>query len=928
MLYCNYCNKEIEQGQICTNCKTILCNTCATTNKCKYCGQNHIEISVDSGRIDQIPVQWIKTGNYKFGLNGFKSFPVIAFQLLKYLPIIQGYNIILLPSKERSNILTDKLKSNNSKVLPIGFLSTAAKNSRYSIMVNQSQNETLVFLNSSSTTESALHFLIIYFNKNLEFSKQIPVINPSGLATISTYLTQALMKYNLKYGINFVNFDEYLQSLSFHMFGKLRANYIEVLTVKSLAEHQELAGELSPFVLYKIETVFSLATPLKIYTLMDTINFWGNQMDAFSLVHPLSNNEQLYLTAKNTFKRSNDRILSRLSKKSRLKSLYIDHVQELETQNYTNLEEYLHETGRCLVNFIGNLDPEFDWLEEIGVICEAAEWYTNQSDHIQFSHNPQFGTIEEFIEIISRIFYKKKSNPNMSPELPLQSGYILYLQLENLMKLDSNPKYYQQLKTIGTDLVGLLEECNTEIKKRNPTSILCDHKYAALILTSLFKLAWNEQDYEVALYYLSQADSIADKNKLTEISAQVLWTKFLVFNDYEALLQGYRTFSAVKGDDYEMARAQFRLYLASGVFEEKNKFEHYKKAISVSGFPISGDTTHSSEDLKDEHISFYLSNLFFHVEKALEQNTLEKIAAELAIAKPYALALETEMNSVKSPENVFAWKTLLILTLINDKNRAKEYCRKIEEYPVKCPTNERVTKKAREQIEICETMGLNASMNAIEVPFEKRDPWSRLLQKVVEIEFKDLLERQLKFFSRAILFVEGPTENVFLPVLCDKLGFNLKKLGIGIIPMGGSTKKEYHLRLWKEIIGTVKTLTKNNTLPIYIIFDQNAIKDAEEAISEGLVLRNNCFVLKMGDIEDYYPDKILIEVIKNVSGLTPLSSDLSGRKAVAIDHFLKKNRFMIDWKITVGEKVGNLMKKNDISLEIQEILSTIIERSK
>jgi predicted ATP-dependent endonuclease of OLD family len=185
----------------------------------------------------------------------------------------------------------------------------------------------------------------------------------------------------------------------------------------------------------------------------------------------------------------------------------------------------------------------------------------------------------------------------------------------------------------------------------------------------------------------------------------------------------------------------------------------------------------------------------------------------------------------------------------------------------------------------------------------------------------------LKFFSRAILFVEGPTDVNVFPILFNKLGFNLKKLGIGIIPLIGSPKANYHLKLWKEIAGSVKTITKNVSLPIFMILDLNAKNIAERAIAEGLVSKSNCFVLSMGDIEDYYPLDIVMEVIEQLCGKKPTKSELVGKKVVAINRFLKKNKYYDDWKITLGTKVASLIESIDIPLEIQEIIQKIIKVS-
>ncbi|HLN45545.1 MAG TPA: hypothetical protein VK209_07545 [Candidatus Sulfotelmatobacter sp.] len=51
---------------------------------------------------------------------------------------------------------------------------------------------------------------------------------------------------------------------------------------------------------------------------------------------------------------------------------------------------------------------------------------------------------------------------------------------------------------------------------------------------------------------------------------------------------------------------------------------------------------------------------------------------------------------------------------------------------------------------------------------------------------------------------------------------------------------------------------------------------------------------------------------------------MKGKKAQAIDHFLKRNGYLEDWKISVGTKVANSANVSDIPIEIQTIIRKIV----
>jgi hypothetical protein len=690
----------------------------------------------------------------QFGLIGFKSFPIIAFQLLKFLPLIEDYQLILVPSKKFISSIEAHYKTNRDGSLKenvIGFVNCGSKNSRYSIIINELNDEKLILLNTLNTRESALHFLILYFNNFLEESKRIPAVDRKGVVIIGTYLVQALNRYNRKFGINFVNCDDYLQSLTLHMFVKLRTNYIESLILKKLSQQQEFNGEIASFISYKMDLIFSLANPLKINSLLDAINLWGIQTDAFSLVAALSDKRPLFFSAKNKFERENNLILEKLRRNTELKRLYGEHSKQLQHQHYSGLNQYLKATGASLVSFLDKLDPEYVWLEEAAIFCKAAKWYRDRISEIYLLYHPEFGTIHNFIELLSNIFHKKQDAPKIYPEVSILSGYTLVMLLEDLIRLDQNPTYIKTALSIGQSLSDLIEKSHKEIKKKNPKSPFTDYNQAAFVLLGLVKVCISVQKYKTAIELLNRAKEIAKRHNLVEILAQVHWLKFLFCNDYEELLQGYKVFPHLKGDAYEIARAKMKTLLAAGVFEEKKKFQHYTTAIALStNLPLEENRMNCLDDLFTERLTYYLLNLFLYVERAAKQDSLKKISTELREAKPYATTLESETSSPEAAENIFSWKTLLLLNLVDDnKNKAREHIHKIQGSPFKSVTNEQFLNKTQKAIQLFDNLETSQTMDALDLSFENRDPWSRLLQKIIGLNFKTFLKKKVEILFKS-----------------------------------------------------------------------------------------------------------------------------------------------------------------------------------
>ena len=208
----------------------------------------------------------------------------------------------------------------------------------------------------------------------------------------------------------------------------------------------------------------------------------------------------------------------------------------------------------------------------------------------------------------------------------------------------------------------------------------------------------------------------------------------------------------------------------------------------------------------------------------------------------------------------------------------------------------------------------------MEAPTEDRDLWSRLLEKIVKAKFKDPLIERLKKASRAVLFVEGPIEEEVLPIIAGKLKLNLNESGIALFPLIGASKARIKIRFWKE-------LTKRVSVPLFMLVDLDGLTYAKQVIDQGLIKRENAFILSKGTIEDYYPNDVLRNSIEELCGKMPSPESLEGKRESAINSFLRKNNYHDNWKIVLGKKVAQSMTEKQIDPEIQKVLKKTVASS-
>lgn len=109
----------------------------------------------------------------------------------------------------------------------------------------------------------------------------------------------------------------------------------------------------------------------------------------------------------------------------------------------------------------------------------------------------------------------------------------------------------------------------------------------------------------------------------------------------------------------------------------------------------------------------------------------------------------------------------------------------------------------------------------------------------------------LKGGGNCAILVEGNTEEEAFPIFMEMLGLSEFQLGIAIINLRGSDKK--------NITRNTSVLLAAYDIPCILVLDNNRKKVAEKVKDEKNMKK--VFCLKKGNIEDYYPLEIVADVI-------------------------------------------------------------------
>lgn len=103
------------------------------------------------------------------------------------------------------------------------------------------------------------------------------------------------------------------------------------------------------------------------------------------------------------------------------------------------------------------------------------------------------------------------------------------------------------------------------------------------------------------------------------------------------------------------------------------------------------------------------------------------------------------------------------------------------------------------------------------------------------------------FFSRGCVVVEGPTEQLALPVLLARVGLNLLELGVAIVPSSGLSQMAKWVRLFRAY-----------DIPVYAVFDTDSHRsegDREQSRQQGLEV---LAALGAGSAVSALPDQLTV----------------------------------------------------------------------
>lgn len=179
--------------------------------------------------------------------------------------------------------------------------------------------------------------------------------------------------------------------------------------------------------------------------------------------------------------------------------------------------------------------------------------------------------------------------------------------------------------------------------------------------------------------------------------------------------------------------------------------------------------------------------------------------------------------------------------------------------------------------------------------------------------------------SNFILIVEGSSDSIFLRGVAGKLGKSFGEGGITIIDAGGDTKEEPNYQLWVEVC-------QNVPLPVRLLLDKSSSKLKKKLIKNG-VKEEDIKIWERGDIEDFYPRRLIVEFAKQQKVKELREEDVPSEEDVPKGQTVEKLNGILGkkwWKVELATKVAEEITPEEINdeKELKEFIEQIFKEIK
>jgi hypothetical protein len=925
------CDRQIASFFICLSCGKSYCEQ-HQVSTCQFCKGMTSEASASlEVRFNSWDVNWVAVGQSRVGLVGFEEIPGICVRVVLFLKetkIATPFEVILFPTKE----LSEKFKSSIARDSPFRsfILKKVPKESRYSVIFDPTRGVRSVLLNVSAIEPNLITFLLqlVLDEAYAELSQEAGF----GLQDIGDTLLGAFKEYNSRLGIPFVSWNEKTKQQLSITVNNLNTSYTFYKVLGRIISEDNL-DQAETFVLKHIELIFGDVDWEVIHLLDETLSLMLRIIDALTVVVGSSVHVALRSRVNAKFQRHLEDVEKGLGE-------FPDTIEALKhvVSKFSNLNvfasrrSYVRASCESLLESVKLLGPHYDRMDETLDLARAERKFANRLERGEEPTDPEFGSLNEFLRLLTRIF---EMSPTY-PEIAIRAGSWLLNLLETLMLSQYDYLSYRSGLAVARKLSRLLEENWKEIRRKNPESPYAREDQIAEPLLGVIGAAKTYQDPTELAALQKECREIVERHRILQLKSQLDWMDFLESQDFDYLLSIYKDFQAATTENISGVsdHANFLGHLASAIIGTKNREFHLEMARDFSSDmrtfhldPIAGSrrisqTFESGPGLMAMSMAAHSGDLsLFFTELVAALLNLESNCDSPEKQKQLRISASIlgEVISTEHPAYTFVLRTMCLCSLL-ERNKNT-----LEVDVVKLQTRSGTKPGTQDFLQLCK---ISASrdrvksrlLQSLERHIDTRDPWNRIALKFVHSELSSQLRGIDLFDFDAIVLVEGQIDKRVFSKFAQKIAPNLRLL---MIDVGGWGSMKYFADA---------KIAREAKLKVVVIFDGDTearrSSDVKRRLLLDLGVKPRIVTLKRNSIEDYllipraicaaFPSQSLDE--SRIGSF--LRQSKKRNKKEVLDLLIRKLAG-VKYNSRIAATIANRMTFAEIDPEIRQIFSNL-----
>lgn len=917
MLVCSQCPKPFHNGHICVKCSRLYCSE-HSLGICPLCKGHLEELSTEDEKVDNFTVQWLLFRNSKsVGASGLDSLPSYTSDTIMKMALDKSALKIILFSSKADSVKYEKiLMEKKGQPFPGKMI---IEKSRYTIFFNQESDVVHLLLNESAITATTISFLVSFFTKLLAKFESHKDIFEKHYKELAGIFADVFFSYSHKMSIPFASADEMTLNFVHFMVRDIQLGYLEGLVIRELSSEGAF-NDLADYLTYKITTSFETFDYEMRFQLIEVYQILRQMLLIAALIAFTSQFQSLSKNVENYFNRLYAEFRTKYSELPDLLRA-IDSINANRDQiSFSSYDEYIKTIGQLANIAFHEIEARYVSLGEAVALIKLSEFYLDGLQRGECVFQPRLGFIDNYIEILEKIFAKE----GIYPEVRVIAGMALEDILFAWAFKDHD--YLRLLKLVDhiKQFCKLVEESIPEIMKKNGTisgftGSPLTYEDAILKALSASKMARSFGDLKTEKELYTIADRMATQYDLASSKAQLWMGKFAETQNLTYLFKIHEVINKIDFEKFSYLRAAIlpiNLLAEAILYREdiERKIDQAREIVLNDMSEPSRNELYATQHLQTTEALYHILGIFkWLLLSAKSETNMRKAYIE-------SLALQETLMST-DPLNMIALRTRLLYKLSeNNLDEASSICRNLNDYSSKNDEKSPFLKQVTKWIEVCKRQNERRFVYQKDFAYEGSDLWMQLLHSSIEKSMEEDLLKSISG-SHAVVFIEGDTDVFVLDEFAKKLHPDFK---ISFIDSEGFGNVPYFANA---------QITKELKIPIYSVFDGDTRETKKQdvisrfrslSIDEGFIytLRENSienYLLNPHAIKRAFPDMSLN--VQDIEDFFQKNRDKRNKKVV-LDYLFRSCGFG-GYDKDVARKIAEAFDKSEIDSELVQLLAKV-----